>query len=247
MSNGSVQHIEFGGEEICYALTRTARRKTVAITVGFDGVRVLAPNDLNDASVSEFVRKKAAWVLRKKAMYTELSGMPSPKEFVSGETFHYLGRPYRLKVVPDPDAAITRIIARGSNLVAPTALGPDPIIAKAAVRSALRQWYIKQAERQFTIRMQSICHALGCRPRTISVVDQSKRWGSCDAKGRIRLNWRLVMAPVSLIDYVLAHEACHILEHNHSRQFWRKLETIMPDYEQRIQRLDAMGHQFGWD
>ncbi|HEY6869119.1 MAG TPA: M48 family metallopeptidase, partial [Novosphingobium sp.] len=97
-----------------------------------------------------------------------------------------------------------------------------------------------------TIRMQSICRALGCGPRSISVVDQSKRWGSCDAQGRIRLNWRLVMAPVSLIDYVLAHEACHIQEHNHSRQFWRKLETIMPDYEQRIRRLDAIGHKFGW-
>lgn len=246
MSNGSIQRIDFGGDEISYALTRTARRKTVAITVGFDGVRVLAPTDLNDANVAEFVRKKAAWVLRKKAIYSELSGMPSPKEFVSGETFYYLGRPYRLKVIPDPNSVITRIIARGSCLIAATIPGPDPLIAKSAVRSALRQWYIKHAEKQFTIRMRSICHALGYEPRSILVVDQSKRWGSCDAKGRIRLNWRLVMAPVSLIDYVLAHEACHIQEHNHSRQFWRKLETIMPDYEQRIHRLDAMGHQFGW-
>lgn len=246
MSNGSIQRIDFGGEEISYALTRTARRKTVAITVGFDGIRVLAPNDLNDVSVSEFVRKKAAWVLRKKAIYTELSGIPSPKEFVSGETFHYLGRPYRLKVVPDPSAVITRVIARGSNLVARTAPGPDPIIAKAAVRSALRQWYIKQAERHFTIRMQSISHALGCGPRSISVVDQSKRWGSCDAMGRIRMNWRLVMAPCSLIDYVLAHEACHVIEHSHSKNFWRILETIMPDYEERISRLDKIGNNFMW-
>jgi predicted metal-dependent hydrolase len=246
MSSGDVQHIYFGGEEIPYTLTRTPRRKTVAIAVGFDGVRVLAPNDLDDSSVSEFVRKKAAWVLRKKAMYSELSGVASPKEFVSGETFHYLGRPYRLKVVPDPTALATRVTARGSNLIAPIIPAHDAIIARSAVRSGLRQWYISHANVQFSRRIHAVCKALGSEPRSISVVDQSKRWGSCDAQGRIRLNWRLVMAPVSLIDYVLAHEACHLLEHNHSRQFWRMLETIMPDYELRIRKLDALGHQFNW-
>lgn len=246
MTDGNIHCIDFGGEEISYALTRTTRRKTVAITVGFDGIRVLAPDDLTDVKVSEFVRKKAAWVLRKKAIYSEISGFASPKEFVSGETFHYLGRPYRLKLISDPKAILTRVLAKGSNLIAPILPEHDPIIAKVAVRSALRQWYIKHAEIQFSLRMKSVCEKLGCEPRSITVVDQSKRWGSCDTNGRIRLNWRLVMAPAYLIDYVLAHEACHMLEHNHSRQFWRTLETIMPDYEQRIQRLDSLGHQFSW-
>ena len=246
MSDGDIQHIYFGGEAISYALSRTARRKTVAITVGFDGVRVLAPNDLNDSKIAEFVRKKAAWVLRKKAMYSELSGFVSPKEFVSGETFHYLGRPYRLKVVSDPMAVVTRVTARGSNLIAPIMPEHDPIIARSAVRSGLRQWYIAHANIQFSRRIQVVCRALGSDPRSISVVDQSKRWGSCDATKRIRLNWRLVMAPVSLIDYVLAHEACHMLEHNHSHRFWRMLETIMPDYETRIRKLDSLGHHFNW-
>ena len=81
---------------------------------------------------------------------------------------------------------------------------------------------------------------------SLSVVDQSKRWGSCDIAGRIRLNWRLVMAPLSLVDCVIAHEVCHIPEPNHSRRFWRSLETIMPDYDDRLRRLDRMGHQFFW-
>jgi hypothetical protein len=87
---------------------------------------------------------------------------------------------------------------------------------------------------------------LGIATPTVHVVDQSKRWGSCDARGRIRLNWRLIMAPMSLVDYVIAHEACHVLEHNHSRRFWRSLETIMPDYEARVRRLDRTGHLFVW-
>lgn len=246
MRTAGLQQIEFGGEAIHYSLTRTARRKTVAITVGFDGVRVLAPDDLDDVRVSEFVRKKAAWVLRKRAVYSELAGATSPKEFVSGETFHYLGRPYRLKVISDPTAVVTRVTARGSNLVAPLLPGMSSIIAKSAVRSGLRQWYTAKANFHFSRRIEAVCDALGSEPRSISVVDQSKRWGSCTAKGQIRLNWRLVMAPVSLIDYVMAHEACHMIEHNHSRRFWRMLETIMPDYELRIHRLDSLGHQFSW-
>lgn len=80
----------------------------------------------------------------------------------------------------------------------------------------------------------------------IKVVDQSKRWGSCDRTGAIRLNWRLVMAPHPLVDYVIAHEICHILEHNHSRKFWRALEILMPDYELRVRQLDRIGHTFMW-
>lgn len=246
MTRDIADTVDFGGQEIKFALSKTSRRKTVAITVGFDGVRVLAPSDLDDGRIADLVKKKAPWILRKEAMYAELSGVPSRKEFVSGETFHYLGRPYRLKVVRDPQAIVTRISARGSNLLAPVLPDHDPVIARSAVRSGLRHWYIARANRKFSERMQLVCLALGIEPGSISVVDQSKRWGSCDARGRIRLNWRLVMAPVPLIDYVLAHEACHRIELTHSRQFWRKLETIIPDFQERIRRLDALGHSFNW-
>ncbi len=87
---------------------------------------------------------------------------------------------------------------------------------------------------------------LGVPTPAVQVVDQSKRWGSCDAYGRIRLNWRLIMAPMKAVDYVIAHEACHILEHNHSKRFWRSLEIIMPDYQARLRDLDRQGHLFIW-
>ena len=111
--------LDFGGEVVSFAIERTSRRKTVAISVGYDGVRVLAPSDLDDERVISIVRKKGPWLLRKQAGYRELGGAPITREFVSGETFHYLGRQYRLKVVPDASAVITRITARGLALVAP--------------------------------------------------------------------------------------------------------------------------------
>lgn len=236
--------ITFGGEVIRFQISRTARRKTVAISVGYDGVRVLAPADVDDAYILAVVRRKAPWVLRKQAGYRELGGVPMVREFVSGETFHYLGRPYRLKVVPDCTTNVTRIVARGAHLLAPAPVGLSPLLQRTSVRSGLKLWYTGRAKALFPVRLKAIADQLGIRAPDLHIVDQSKRWGSCDSHGRIRLNWRLVMAPVSLVDYVIAHEACHTLEHNHSPRFWRALETIMPDYRQRVHRLDHDGHLF---
>lgn len=246
MTSPAQHSIVFGGEPFAFLIERTARRKTVAISVGFDGVRVLAPSDLDDERILAIVRKKGAWLLRKQAAYRELGPQPTAKEFVSGETFHYLGRQYRLKLIPDETAVTTRIAARGSALIAPVLPSGHESIQRAAVRSGLRHWYRAHAIQHFPARTRMIAERLGIPTPTVKVVDQSKRWGSCDSRGRIRLNWRLVMAPMPLVDYVIAHEACHVLEHNHSRRFWRSLETIMPDYEDRIRRLDQLGHLYVW-
>lgn len=246
MSSDLIRTLDFGGEVVRFIIERTARRKTVALSVGYDGVRVLVPSDLSEEKVIAVVQKKAPWLLRKQVAYRELGGPPISKEFVSGETFHYLGRPYRLKVINDPDAVVTRIAARGSWLVAPVPVDTTPLVRRAAVRSGLRLWYRGHAEAWFSERAAVMGGLLGISTPTVHVVDHSKRWGSCDAEGRIRLNWRLIMAPMSLVDYVIAHEACHVLEHNHSRRFWRSLETIMPDYEDRVRQLNRMGHMFVW-
>jgi len=246
MTEPVAHKIDFGGEAIHFTIERTTRRKTVAISVGYEGVRVLAPSDLDDDHVIGVVHKKCPWVLRKQADYRELGGEPTPREFVSGETFHYLGRTYRLKVVPDTETIVSRIIARGASLVAPVPVNLGPLLRKTTVRGALQHWYGDHAKRHFMIRARIMAERLGVPTPTVHVVDQSKRWGSCDVRGRLRLNWRLIMAPMSLVDYVIAHEVCHVLEHNHSRHFWRSLETIMPDYETRVRQLDRMGQLFMW-
>lgn len=244
MNSATEKSIEFGGERIGFTLERTARRKTVAISVGHEGVRVLAPADLDDERILCIVRKRGPWLLRKIVAYAELGGSPVTREYVGGETFHYLGRPYRLRVITDENAVSTRIRLRGTWLEAPVLPNSAPIIRRSAIRSGMRQWYSQRAKKLFPERAGIVAEMLGIDKPSVQVVEQSKRWGSCDSKGRIRLNWRLVMAPLPLVDYVIAHEACHILEHNHSRQFWRKLETVMPDYEARVRQLDRLGHLF---
>jgi predicted metal-dependent hydrolase len=173
MTDAAQHSIVFGGETLAFLIERTARRKTVAISVGFDGVRVLAPSDLDDDRVLGIVRKKGAWLLRKQAAYRELGGQPVAKEFVSGETFHYLGRQYRLKLVPDETAIVTRIAARGSTLVAPVLPSGHASVQRAAVRSGLRHWYRAHAIHHFTIRSRMFAEKLGIRTPTVKVFDQS--------------------------------------------------------------------------
>jgi predicted metal-dependent hydrolase len=242
MTDHASHTINFGGEVVSFAIERTTRRKTVAISVGYDGIRVLAPADLDDSRIVGIVRQKGPWVLRKQAGYRELGGAPLVREFVSGETYLYLGRQYRLRILPTPETVVSRITARGLALMAPVPAELDASLRKVAIRSALRHWYRDRAKAHLPTRVAAMANLLGIPTPSVRIVDQSKRWGSCDAKGHIRLNWRLIMAPTSLIDYVIAHEVCHVLEHNHSRRFWRSLETIMPDYESRVKKLDRAGY-----
>jgi predicted metal-dependent hydrolase len=243
---GLTHSLSFGGELVSFSIEHISRRKTVAVSVGFDDVRVLEPVDLDSDRIITIVKKKGAWPLRKQAGYRELGASTTSRKFVSGETFHYLGRPYRLKVVNDKAAVLTRVTARGASFVAPVLPDAGALVRRAAVKNALRHWYRDHAKNHFNARAVAISKLLGIATPTVYVVHQSKRWGSCDARGRIRLNWRLIMAPMSLVDYVIAHEACHILEHNHSKRFWRSLETIMPEYENRVHQLDRLRHLYTW-
>lgn len=238
--------ISYGNESINFTLRRTKRRKTVSISMGFDGLQVLAPEDMDEKEINHHVRRKGPWILKKRASYSELSGERSEREFVGGECFFYLGRQYRLKIDQQRDRFETTISARGRHLVATTPVGHSTNVQREAVSYALAAWYTEKASLRIPARIRPICSLLGIAEPKVKIVDQSKRWGSCDKQGVIRVNWRIIMAPTQLIDYVLAHEACHVLEHNHSHRFWRSLSTIMPDYEMRVARLNEIGHRFIW-
>lgn len=238
--------ISYGNETINYTLRRTARRKTVSISMGFDGLQVLVPADMGNKEITQHVRRKGPWILEKRASYAELSGGRSEREFVGGESFLYFGRQYRLKIEQQRNCFETTISARGRLLVATTSVEHSLSAQRETVARALIAWYTDKAELRIPTRIRSICCSLGIAEPRVKIVDQSKRWGSCDKQGVVRVNWRIIMAPTQLIDYVLAHEACHILEHNHSHRFWRSLSTIMPDYEIRVARLNELGPKLIW-
>lgn len=233
--------IALGPEAVNFTIERTGRRKTVSLSYGADGLRVLAPTDMADDAIVAIIRSKARWILAKKALMDERGGAHAQHEFVSGESFSYLGRRYRLSVVPGPSAAVTKVTLRGGYLVAPVLPDLAPDLRRLSVRSGLKRWYHDHARIRLPERTRIYAAKLGIDPPKVLITNQEKRWASCDTSGSLRFNWLLMMVPLRLVDYVVAHELCHLIEMNHSPEFWKFLRIIVPDYEERERLLSENG------
>lgn len=244
MDAGQSTTLTVGDETISFTVERTARRKTVALSFGADGLRVLAPCDMPDADILPIIRRKLPWILEKKARFEETGTLHGKHEFVNGESFRYLGRHYRLMIQPDDSIFSTQVSLKGAYFIAPVTAGLSPELTRLSVRSGLKRWYRKQAQAKLPERVGIYSAKLGIAPPKLLIREQEKRWASCDKAGAIRFNWLLIMAPLDLIDYVVAHELCHLQELNHSARFWRLLETIMPDFQAKRQELTESGGDF---
>lgn len=236
--------IHFGQTAIAYTIHRGRRQKTVAVAVDpLDGVSVRAPRSTPVEELDRIVHRKAPWILDKRLKQEDLPPPPSPREFVSGETFLYLGRQYRLKVERGTTAHERRVRLTGGRLHVPAAPGEK---STEGVREQLVGWYRAHAARRLPERVAVWAPMLDVEPSTILIRDQRKRWGSADGAGVIRLNWRIVQAPMRLVDYVVAHELVHLRCPDHTRDFWAALGRVMGDYEVRREALRRLGRAMAW-
>ena len=235
-SEGSVP---YGGVVIPYTLHRSKRRrKTLQITVGIDGVRVAVPYRTPNREVHALILKKAPWILNQIA---KVKDRPSPKKFATGETMPYLGREVYLSVTKqDVDAARVRFHQWRFFVDAPKALQGDAL--REAIRLALLQWYVPHAGERITAAVKLWWPTMkeGNKPQII-IGNQKTLWGSCAADGTLRFNWRLVMMPPKLMEYVVVHELAHLKVRNHSPDFWKVVNRALPDAIQRRHELRDTG------
>ena len=224
--------VTYGSTTIEYAIQRGRRQKTVAVAVDpVDGVRVRAPQDTPIVKLDEIVHRKAQWIVDSRRRHEDVVPAPARREFVSGETFLYLGRQYRLKV-----RQTDRVRLVGGHLVVP----------RTDTRTALEGWYRDHAQQRLPRCAVDWGKKLGLEAAAVLIREQRKRWGSADAQGRVRLNWRIVQAPQRLVDYVVAHELVHLRHSDHTRDFWAELGSAMPDYEVRREELRRTGPLLIW-
>lgn len=215
-----------GGFEFPVEIIRTDRRRSASIYLDGEGIKVRVPRGLSDGYVRDLIEKKSPWIKRK-LREAELAVLPRPKEFVSGESFSYLGRNYRLKVLHgDPPS----LKLKGGYLEA--SISDSSKTGEEEVRSLLLDWYRKHAQQRLEEKTHRYAKILQVKPNFVSVRDYKSRWGSCSTTGDISYNWRIVMAPHRIVDYVVVHELCHLLEHNHSAIYWRHVERIIPDFQE---------------
>lgn len=233
-----INFVQCGNAGIAFTVVRSSRRKTVGIYIGLNGdVVVRSPRSLEAERIKEIIRKRARWIIAKQEFINIHSQLGSEKEFVSGESFFYLGRQYRLKVIKPASSE-----AEGCKLVSGRFfIGINGDLSSAETRGAAKKtlidWYIGRAREKIPERVELYTRQIGRWPERIEIKDHKSRWGSCSRNGVVRFNWKIIMAPVTVLDYVIVHELCHLIHQHHSARFWQKVQTIIPDYAMRRKRL----------
>ncbi len=206
-------------------------RKTIALIIQPDGTLVVrAPLRMSDARIRVFVESHADWVVKTKAKI-KAAAPPPEKQYSENETFPYLGKNYPLKIVPRQRRALDFD-------------GKMFKLAKSALpraQEAFIRWYKEQAALVLLIRVSNLAQEKHFKYRGIRISSARTRWGSCSSTGTLSFTYRLIMAPLEVVDYVVAHELVHTQIRNHSKTFWQKVGQVMPDYKTRQTWLKKNG------
>lgn len=219
-------------DDLQLAVQRSARRRTMQITVERDGSLVLsAPPDVDDARLRAFVLDKRFWIYTKLAEKDRLLRSAPSKAFVAGEGFLYLGRSHRLKLVDDQDVALKLAAGRFCLRRDAVAEGRDHFI----------RWYGERARPWLLRQVAGHRGRMEVSPAGVRVQDLGYRWGSCGKGDLLHFHWKAILLPPRIAEYVVVHEMAHLHEPHHTPAFWMRVERAMPDFERRKNWLAEHG------
>ena len=209
--------------DTAYTIKRSPKRKKLTITVERDrSVVVHAPESTSKETIRKVVESKRQWIYEKTQHAQKYDKRPHPpgKELVNGESALYLGREYQIEIISTDSTEIHL----EQRFLIPASLAGER-------RRVLRNWYIDQAKERILPKVKSLAATLGVNFASAKIVDNRFRWGSCTPKDNVNLNWRLIKAPMFVIDYVIVHELAHLIEANHTPRFWNIVRTHAPTME----------------
>ncbi len=225
--------IQYGSKQIDFRL-EYSDRKSLGITVTPDlNVLVKAPTDTSLEKVKEKLRKKAPWIIRQQSFFLSFHPKTPARKFVGGETHLYLGRQYRLKILQSKPESVK---LKGKFIEVTTT-------NKARAKGLVNEWYLQNAKTKFHAIAKSLIDNFKkhkVEPNSIVLREMSTRWGSCTAKGKIILNPELIKAPKGCIEYVIIHELCHLIHHDHTQKFIDLQTKEMKDWEKWKMKLETL-------
>ena len=222
------------GDGFLAEIIRTGRRKTVSVRVQEGKVSMAVPKALTDSRIESLLAKKARWIKEKLLLQSEARPV-KPREYVSGESFTYLGRNYRLKVESGKPVSVK--LKQGRLWVRVPGGCNNP----GKVKNALSWWYRTHAEQKLREKVERYARVIGVCPTAVRIKTFKSRWGSCDNRGLVQFNWKIIIAPNRIVDYLVVHELCHLKQHNHSPRFWKCVESVFPDYQECKEWLKENG------
>ncbi|MBS8122501.1 M48 family metallopeptidase [Candidatus Vampirococcus lugosii] len=209
-----------------------SKRKTICVTIERNNnIIIKAPNQASDEQIKDFFDKKQLWIYTKLEEKKCLSYSFKNREFVNGEGFYYLGRMYKLKLVENVDFQL-RFYKNSFELNKKYIFNGKKIFVER---------YKKRFNKKIFPRVKLLAEENGFEINKISIKDLGNRWGSCTSNNNINFHWKIMLAPVSVIEYIIIHELCHTKEKNHSPKFWDLVYKYMPDYQNHKEWLKRNG------
>lgn len=240
--------IHLPGGPIAYQVRPSARARRVRLVVRPGGaLEVVKPRDVSQARIEETLREYEPWIRRTQARLAPLAPLAAPPPLAEGHSLPFRGRALRLTFAPAPSVStLARIALRGDQLTLALPASAAAMTVEerdARVRDLLERWYRRQAGPVFEERLAHWNAHYHFTWGSISVKSQKTRWGSCSRRGNLNFNWRLLLAPPAVLDYVVIHELCHLKEHNHAAPFWALVARACPDYRAQRAWLRLHGHE----
>jgi hypothetical protein len=218
-------------ETVSYRVRRSKQASKVRIDADLDGITVVVPEGV-DVDTETVLQDNAEWVLRQRDKYERYRAQMPERRFEEGETFPVLGTECEVVV---GEALFSHVAGDNIHLA-------QERVEETSLRDELERLYREEARRHFTARADHFAEKMGVRHEQIQIRNQKTRWGSYSPKtGTLSLNFRLLMAPPEVVDYVLVHELAHAEHPNHGPRFWRLVEQYVPDYEAKNEWLKENG------
>mgnify|MGYP001331444607 FL=1 len=221
-------------------ITRTKRKKTISILIKDGNVEVKAPFNLMQKEIDSFILKKEKWIKNKILFQKSIKKLPK-KKFINGEVFKLLGKDLILKI--------------NINNTKKTYIKNDYICLdlknntknnKEKIKKELELFFRSFSERILKEKTLIESKKMNLKVKEIKVRSYKNRWGSCSSNGNISYNWKLIMAPERIINYVIIHELCHLIHYNHSRDYWREVSKKLPNYKENKEWLKSNQYLFDW-
>lgn len=209
-------------------ILRSSKRRSISIEVHKAKVSIRAPLKVAESVLLDFLQQKADWVRRKLAEQAQIvEAAPPTVEYKTGSPLTLMDEQLTLVLGHGAYSAVTRVDDNLHVLLSQRSRKPE----QQQIRELLGRWYQQQALRILAHKTSLLTQQMGLKYQQVTIKATRSKWGHCTSLGVIQYNWHILLAPEAVVDYLVAHEVCHLRHHNHSPAFWALVASACPDYQ----------------
>lgn len=233
-----MHEIKYKNNSIKYSIIKKSNIKNIYIKVKYPGiVTVTSPSDISNFYINDLLKSKIHWILNKLHELDEINFSTKKLELIDGDNIYYLGSPYTLRINNNKFLSKNSIYLKENEFIVDISSHIGISNRRNVIYELLKEWFITSGNKKIKERLNIYSKILNIYPENIKVKEQKTTWGTCSSLGNIYINWRIFLAPIDIIDYVLVHELCHLKHMNHSKEFWNLVESVIPNYKNKRKYL----------